>query len=200
MKVIKILPHGFGSNTYILTADNKNAVIIDPSEPSVINALKLNNLECKHVLLTHGHFDHVGGCGVLYENGARIYCGEEEKEHIFGKEYLGIFGGVHVPEFEIFKTFKDGETFEACGMSFKVINTPGHTAGSVCFIAENNLFSGDTLFRCGAGRCDLPTGNVAKLLESLKKLSALDGDYNVYCGHDADTTLEYERLYNPYIR
>ncbi len=200
MKIIKAEPSGFGSNTYILTADNKNAVVIDPSQTDIADVLKNNGLVCKSVLLTHGHFDHVGGCGVLFEGGAQIYCGEEEKGNIFSEKYLGIFGGVYVPRFEIFKTVRDNERLTLCGIDFRAIHTAGHTAGSMCYIAGNNIFSGDTLFHCGIGRCDLPTGNTAKLLQSLKMLKALEGDYNVYCGHGGDTTLEYERRFNPYLR
>ena len=101
MKVIKVLPQGFASNSYILTQDNKTAVVVDPAQPRISEVLAQNNLECKYVLLTHGHFDHVGGCGVLYESGAKICCGEKEKDLIFSRENLGIFGGVEMPHFEI---------------------------------------------------------------------------------------------------
>lgn len=199
MKVIKVLPQGFASNSYILTQDNKTAVVIDPAQPRIMNVLKANNLVCKHVLLTHGHFDHVGGCGTLYESGAKIYCGEKEKDLIFSPENLGIFGGVDIPHFEISQTFKDGEEVELCGIKFKVILTAGHTAGGVCYIAEDCIFSGDTLFRESVGRSDLPTGNSTELIKSVKKLFALKGDYKVYSGHEGDTTLQHERDFNPYI-
>lgn len=199
MKVIKVLPKGFASNGYILTQDNKTAVVIDPAEPHILNVLLENNLECKYVLLTHGHFDHVGGCGVLYESGAKICCGKKEKELIFSRENLGIFGGVKIPHFKIFQTFDDGGEVELCGIKFKIISTPGHTAGSVCYIAEDCIFSGDTLFCQSVGRCDLPTGNPRELVSSIKKLFALKGDYKIYCGHGEDTSLQSERDFNPYI-
>ena len=200
MQVYKISPANGTSNSYILTQDNKTAVVIDPSQPQITEILQQKRLECKYVLLTHGHFDHVGACGVLYAKGAHICCNEREKDFIFSKEYLGIFGGVSVPEFKISKTFKDGEEVELCGIKIKVISTPGHTAGSTCYIAENYLFSGDTLFCGSVGRTDLPTGNFNELLSSLKSLKELDGDYVVCCGHGEDTRLSVERLYNPYMR
>ena len=200
MKIIKVTPRGFGSNSYILAADGKTAVVIDPAEPHIADVLSDNGLKCSCVLLTHGHFDHVGGCGVLFKNGAHIYCNEREKELIFSKEYLGLFGGVQVPDFKIARTFSDGEEFEECGIKFKFIATAGHTAGSSCIIAENALFTGDTLFFEAVGRCDLPTGSASDLQKSIRKLYALEGDYSVYAGHGEDTTLEYERSHNAFFK
>ena len=200
MRVIKVLPLEFASNSYVLTADNKTAVVIDPSEHNVIEVLKKNGLVCKYVLLTHGHFDHVGACGELFAKGARICCSEREKDLIFSKEYLSIFGGVTVPHFEIERTFKDGEEVNLCGINFKVIVTPGHTAGSCCYVIENAGFTGDSLLKGSVGRWDLPTGNFSQLVSSIKKLASLDGDYKIYCGHGEDSTLSRERSFNPYLR
>ena len=200
MQVFKVLPFNGDSNSYILTADNKTAVVIDPSGQSVLDILKKHGLECKFVLLTHGHFDHVGACGVLFSLGAQVCCGEHEKNLIFSKEYLSIFGGVPVPRFEVSHTFKDGEEITLCGIDFKVLETSGHTAGSCCYLTENALFTGDTLFRSGVGRWDLPTGSFPQLLNSIKILASLDGDYKIYCGHGEDSTLSRERAYNPYLR
>ncbi|MDE5667330.1 MAG: MBL fold metallo-hydrolase [Clostridia bacterium] len=200
MRVSKILPVGFASNSYILTADGKTAVVIDPSEKRILKILKENGLSCKYVLLTHGHFDHVGACGELFSIGAHICCNEREKDLIFSKEYLNIFGGVTVPEFKISRTFKDGEEITLCGINFKVLETPGHTVGSACYVAGDSIFTGDTLFCGSVGRWDLPTGNFTELIKSVKHLAALDGDYKIYAGHGEDTTLSRERAYNPYIR
>ncbi|MDE7082357.1 MAG: MBL fold metallo-hydrolase [Clostridia bacterium] len=199
MQVFKVLPLDFSSNSYILTADNKTAVTIDPSLQT-LEVLDRKGLICTHVLLTHGHFDHVGACGELFSKGAHICCSEREKDLIFSKEYLGIFGGVSVPEFEICRTFKDGEEVSLCGINFKVIETSGHTLGSCCYLTDNYIFTGDTLFRGSVGRWDLPTGNFISLSKSLKKLAALEGDYKICCGHGEDTTLHRERAYNPYLR
>lgn len=199
MKVIKVEPVGFACNSYILTADNKTAVVIDPYETRVLNVLEQTNLKCKYVLLTHGHFDHVGLCGKLYEL-AHICCNEREKDYIFSPANRQLLGGVHIPDFKISRTFTDGEKFNLCGIDFISIHTPGHTAGSTCYIAEDCLFSGDTLFRAGVGRTDLPTGNFAELINSIKKLFALPCDLKVYTGHGEDTTLSFERQYNPYVR
>lgn len=200
MQIFKVLTEGFGSNSYILTADGKTAVVIDPSGRPVLDALKRHGLVCKHVLLTHGHFDHVGACGKLQKSGAQICCGSDEKDLIFSKEYLNIFGGVDVPVFSISRTFEDGEETELCGITLKVIKTAGHTAGGVSYVIENNLFTGDTLFRGSVGRWDLPTGNYPQLLESVRRLAALNGDFKIYCGHGEDSLLSRERVHNPYLR
>lgn len=198
-RVIKAYPRAFASNTYILTADGKIAVVIDPSEEGIFALCSKNGLKCACALLTHGHFDHIGGCGEFYKNGVPIYCGEKEKDLIFSKAYLSLFGGVSVPKFEIAGTFKDGDEVELGGIKFKVLETPGHTAGSVTYLADDCLFTGDTLFKGSVGRTDLPTGDFNTIIESVKKLSALAGDYKVYCGHEDDTTLKAERQHNPYL-
>lgn len=199
MKVIKVKPNGFASNSYVLTVDGKRAVVIDCAQPRVYSVCEQEGLVPEYVLLTHGHFDHVGGCGKFFKEGAKICCGEKEAPHIFSAENRGLFGGVYIPEFEIDRTFSDGEEVELCGIKIKVIETPGHTAGGVCYLAGDCLFTGDTLFRLGVGRCDLPTGDGAQLTKSVKKLFALKGDYRVYCGHYDDTTLEFERENNPCV-
>lgn len=200
MKVIKVRPEGFASNSYILTEDGINAVLIDCAQPQIYERCLKEGLTPRAVLLTHGHFDHVGGCGVLFEKGADIYCGDREEPLIFSAENRNMFGGVYIPDFRIHAVLADGGEIELYGMKFRVILTAGHTAGSVCYLTGDCLFTGDTLFCGSIGRSDLPTGSARELYASIKKLYALDGDYKVYCGHESDTTLSHERRYNPYVR
>lgn len=199
MKVIKIPPHGFGCNSYIVTKDNKNAIIIDCSADFVFDECIKRSLKPKAVLLTHGHFDHVSGCSKFYQNGIPVYCGEGEKELIFSEQFLSYCNGA-VPHFEIQKTLKDGESLQISEINIKVISTAGHSAGGVCYQTEDCLFTGDTLFFESIGRTDLFTGDFRQLKESIKKLYALDGDCTVYCGHGRETTLSHERQFNPYIK
>lgn len=199
MKVIKVLATGFGCNSYIVTADGKDAVVVDCAEERLFDICKEKGLKPCAVLLTHGHFDHVGGCGKFFKEGVPVYCGEYEESLIFSKENRGLLGGVYIPDFKIHKTLRDGESITLAGITFKVLHTPGHTAGGVCYIAGDNIFSGDTLFRRGIGRTDLPTGDFLTLIQSIKKLFALDGNYKVYCGHEEDTELDFERKNNPYV-
>lgn len=200
MQVFKVLSKGFGCNSYICTADNKFAVIIDCADSGVLDKCERLGLTPVAVLLTHGHFDHVGGCGVAYSYGIPIYCGEREKDCIFSEENRSLFGGVYIPEFEIFKTLKDGEKITLGGIDFEVILTAGHTVGGVCYHTGDCLFSGDTLFLGSVGRTDLYGGDFETLSASIKKLYAIEGNLTVYCGHGEDTTLDYERKYNQYVK
>lgn len=200
MKVFKIYPQGFASNTYAVTDGGADCILIDCAQPRVLSECKKLGLNPKAVLLTHCHYDHIGGCGALYENGADIYCGEGEKELIFSDENRAIFHNITIPEFKIKGTFKDGEEVNLLNLKIKVIATPGHTSGGVSYLIEDCLFTGDTLFFESVGRWDFASGSAAALNNSIKKLYALDGDFKVYCGHGEDTTLSHERKFNPYVR
>ena len=189
----------YDANTYILTADGKTAVVIDPASENFISELEKRNLKCEYALLTHGHLDHIGGCGALYKNGVKICCGEGEKSFIFSEGNFAIFGE-ELPEFEIYKTFKDGEKFNLSGIDFTAISTPGHTVGGACYIVDDYLFSGDTLFYHSIGRTDFPTGNFLQLIQSVKKLFSLGKNYTVFCGHEQDTTIDEEIKNNPFIK
>ena len=167
MQVYKIKPVGFASNCYLLTADGKEAVAIDPSQPRVIEEAKKLGLQIKYVLLTHGHYE-LGESAVL--------------------------------PFSVSFTVTDGEIVSLCGIDFHVMATPGHTAGSACYLTEDKIFSGDTLFLGCVGRWDLPTGNRAAVFRSVKRLYELKGDYIVYPGHGENTTLETERKTNGAVR
>ena len=205
MQIITISPRGFGANTYIITADNKTAIVIDPSQARVEGELIKLGLQPTHVLLTHCHFDHVGGVGVLQENGAKVYCSAQEKALVgTGADLFEMFGAPRVA-YRIDETFTDGEEKILDGISVKAIVTPGHTAGSCCYLFTDKeggryLFTGDTLFAGSIGRTDFPTGNIPQMRASLKRLSALEGDMPLYAGHNEPTTLENERKTNPFMR
>lgn len=200
MTIIKIRPAGFAANCYLLTEDGKNAVAIDPALPSVVEEANRRGLTVRYALLTHGHFDHIGGCSALQAANAKIGCMDIERALATGKDNMGEYFGCNVPPFSVDFTFSDGETLTLCGVELRVLATPGHTAGSCCFLCGNALFTGDTLFCGDIGRTDLPTGSADALYESLRRLAELDGDFIVYAGHGADTTLVRERTHNRYLR
>ena len=170
-----------GANTYLLTEDDKTAVAIDCGGEEVWDYALSKGLKIEYVLLTHGHFDHIAGCPALAAKGVKI--------------------GAASPEFPVSFTFEDGDALSLCGMEISVIATPGHTAGGVCFLSGENLFTGDILFFESVGRTDFPTGNAAQLVRSIKeKLFTLSGDRRIFPGHEEETTLAHEKQYNPFIR
>lgn len=188
-------------NSYFLVNDDNQAVLIDCGE----NYKKIKQVESengfivKAVLLTHAHFDHSGCAKKLQDDGAKIYISKLDAPKLLNELNLsGDFGR----KFDFLTadvTFEDGEMLDVCGIKIKVISTPGHTDGSVTFMLGNMLFTGDTLFLESVGRTDFPTGDREELVNSVKKLYALQGDYKVYPGHQEFTTLEHERKYNTFV-
>lgn len=203
MQIIRISPRGFGANTYVLTADNQNAVVIDPAQPRIETELIKLGLTPRFVLLTHCHFDHVAGVAPLQQSGARVLCLDKEKPLVGTRaDLFELFGAPRAP-YKIDKTLQDNEEIELCGIRIKVLATCGHTAGGACYMVldeegKKYLFSGDTLFAGSIGRTDFPTGDLRALRESLKRLAALD-DMPVYAGHGDETTISAERQTNPFL-
>lgn len=186
------------ANSYIVTEDGKNAVLIDCGGAEPLFFAKEKGLAVDTVLLTHGHFDHIAGCAALQAAGAKIGAPKGDLPFISSQGNLAAAMGFAVPPFTVDMACNDGDVLDICGMKFTVVGTPGHTPGGVCFLSGNALFTGDTLFCGSVGRTDFPGGSAAELHRSLEKLFALEGDYTVYPGHDAATTLGYERKYNPF--
>lgn len=200
MKMYKLSPRAFASNCYLLTADGAHAVAIDPGEESMVDRAKQMGLTISAVLLTHGHFDHIGACNHLAADGVPVYCSEAERSLLLGEGSLCRQYGAPMPVFKPISNLKDGDKIELCGVTVKVIATPGHTAGGLSYLVRKALFTGDTLFREGIGRTDFPTGDRATIENSVKKLYALIEDADVYPGHGENTTLARERNHNPFVR
>lgn len=203
MQIIRFSPRGFGANTYAITADNKTAIVIDPSRSDIAEALLQKGLRAEYVLLTHCHFDHVGGVQALQNAGAKVLCSAEEKPLIGTSADLFDMAGLPRKPYRIDETLTDNEERILCGVRVKTLLTPGHTKGSVCYLMEDNeggryLFTGDTLFNDSVGRTDFPTGDASALYASLQRLIALD-DMPVYAGHNEETTLAAEKRHNPFL-
>ncbi len=205
MEIITLSPRGFGANSYIITNDGVNALVIDPAQPRVEGELLKRGLTAKCVLLTHCHFDHVGGVSALQEGGAKVYSSAQEKPLVgTHADLFDVFGAPRLP-YRVDDTFEDNEEKTLCGVSVRALVTPGHTQGSCCYLiadeeGNKHLFTGDTLFCDSVGRTDFPTGNVAQMRASLKRLCALEGDMPLYAGHNEQTTLERERRENPFLQ
>lgn len=198
MKLYHLQSGPLNVNTYFLVNDEGQAVVIDSGEnyKKVKAVEELYKIKIKAVLLTHAHFDHCGNAKKLQDDGAIIYVSELDSIKLLNDDNLSSAFGRKFEYLTADKTFKDGDELDISGIKIKVIATPGHTDGSVCFLVDNLLFTGDTLFLGSVGRTDFKSGDRQDLVQSIKKLFALNGDYAVYPGHDEFTTLEHERKYN----
>lgn len=187
---------------FVYDKDSKEAVVVDPPKNVVYDKLTENGFSVKAILLTHGHFDHIMGVHELVKlSGAKVYALKEE-DALLRSSVLNASEQIRKPyTVEADELVSDGDELELIGINFKVMSTPGHTAGSCCYyIADEKwLISGDTLFCGSIGRSDLPTGNEAQIMDSVHKLvNSFDEDVKVYPGHGDSTTIGDERKYNPF--
>jgi glyoxylase-like metal-dependent hydrolase (beta-lactamase superfamily II) len=209
MEIKKLVFNPLQENTYIIYDETKECVIIDPGcqkpqEKSVLKQFIANNgLKPKALLNTHCHFDHIFGNNfVCDEYGVELWASEGELANIRRfRASASLFGISEEQPYPPSHFLKDGQVITFGNSELKVINTPGHSPGSVCFYSEagNFLIAGDTLFAGSIGRTDLPGGDYDEIKESLEKLIALPGETKVYCGHGPDTETGWERLHNPFI-
>lgn len=190
---------------FLINEDTKELLIIDPADHAqgIIEWINKEGLKPVAILLTHGHFDHIMAVeGLRREYGIPMYASKDEVE-VLEKPQLNIstMMGAYV-SMKADVLFADGDVLELAGMKLKVISTPGHTIGSVCFYIEEEkmLISGDTLFEASVGRTDFPTGSSRQLIDSIKtRLFVLPEDVNVFPGHGEVTSIAYEKTHNPFV-
>jgi hydroxyacylglutathione hydrolase len=193
--IFEQIPVGQMQNFSYLIGDSKEAAITDPGWDidKILEIAKKHDLEIKYILVTHSHYDHINEIKNISDfTSATVYVHEEDAEDIIDKGVDKI------------KTVKEGDEIKVGKLIIKVLHTPGHTPGSVCFLVENKLITGDTLFVENIGRTDLPGGDPKVITESLKRLKKLDGNIELYPGHDygsiRHSTIGHEKRNNPYMR
>lgn len=196
MLTVHTLPLGYyQTNCYIFSQpDNSNCVVIDPGYDAFLIEEKLSELglECEAILLTHGHFDHVGAVRDLAATtGCAVYIRPEE----LTMPPQMTAGPLYYTDF-----YPDKGQLSVAGLDFILLHTPGHTPGSVCLLTEDALFSGDTLFAGSCGRTDFPGGDPRQMAASLRRLKELPDHLNVYPGHGQASTIAYEKKHNFYFR
>lgn len=194
-------------NTYIVFGGTPGeCFIVDPgaAKRQVVPYLAEKGLRCTAVLLTHCHFDHILGVAELQRQGAKVYIAKQDAPGLYDDAYNLQLNGIYpVEHCKADVLLEGGEEIAPAGISIKVIPTPGHSPGGLCYVCEEirTIFCGDTIFYENVGRCDLPGGSARQLYDSIRgRLFTLEGDYKLLPGHEEATTLDYERAYNPYLQ
>ena len=192
MKVITLPLGPLETNTYLVYREGSHScLVIDPAARAEAILSAAGDLTIEAILLTHGHFDHVGAVNDLVaDTGCRVFLNPLE---------CTLPPQLTAGQLTHSDAYHGGETLHLAELDFSVLHTPGHTPGSVCLLFEDAIFSGDTLFQRSCGRTDFPGGDSALMKKSLQTLRALPKDYTVYPGHGQTTTLEQERRFNPYL-
>ena len=189
------------NNYLIIDEQSKEAALIDCS--SVNDKLKQDlaehNATLKYILLTHGHFDHIAG--IRPNPNVKIVMNKEDLDWLNkANQYLPMFGipEISIPKIDIF--VNDGDIIKLGNLEIKVITTPGHTQGGVCYLVDGKLFSGDTIFRESVGRCDLEGGNFNQIVDSIEnKIFTLPAETLIYPGHGRMTSVEWEKEHNCFM-
>ena len=207
MKVGKFVLGPVATNCYIgINEETKECFIVDPATcpPEFVSYIKNAGLTVKAVLLTHGHFDHIMGLdALLKEFSVPVYAHEAEREVLESEQLNSSASMLGQPySFSGADYVTNRQELRIAGFEIRVVYTPGHTIGGCCYYIEKEkaLFSGDTLFHGSVGRTDLPTGSMGQLVSSVRdRLFVLPDDTQVYPGHMEETTIGYEKKYNPFI-
>ena len=191
------------NNNYLIIDETTNeAALIDCScfDDEILTVLEDSNIKLKYILLTHGHFDHITGLNDTDED-VKVLMHSADMDWI--KElntYLPMVGMPSMKTPRIDKYISDGDIIRIGSLEIKVIHTPGHTQGGVCYYINGNLFSGDTIFKEAVGRCDLPGGNFDQIVESIEnKIFTLPEETIIYPGHGKTTTVGWEKEHNMFL-
>lgn len=192
----------FSANCYLVQSREGNAFLVDPGAEAegIIAAIRAQGVTPKMILLTHGHFDHVGAVKELQKEypGLPVYIAQADQELLEGDDKTGALGRRFIRDqspytFRADGYLREGEDLTVDELTVKVMATPGHTKGSVCLFCGSTVFSGDTLFLHDCGRTDLYGGSFPEICDSLRRLAALEKDYTVRPGHGEMTSIDEER-------
>ena len=178
----------------VIWGEGDKCVLIDTGYQAsdLLEQVEKQGKTVEAIFLTHGHFDHVGAVrDIVADTDCKVYICEKERS---------LPEGLTAGKLYYTHTYGEGDTVTAAGLTFQVLHTPGHTPGGVCLLCEDAMFSGDTLFAGSMGRTDFPGGDWDTICASLRRLADLERDYRVFPGHGEDTTLDFERKTNPYLR
>ena len=206
MNIIKLVLGECITNCYIVASDSKNCVIIDPADEAekIISTVRENDLTVKYIFVTHGHTDHILALEAVKNHfQTPVVISEidawrlEDEELINERPYVKVPYKAVKPDILI----RENDVIEVDELKFRFYGMPGHTDGSMSIVLNDIIFTGDTLLKENHGKTTLPGGNEEKLIESINRLvQDFPGEYKILTGHRAETTLEYEREHNPYIR
>ena len=202
MKIDSIMVGPIMTNCYLLSDETAGVcALIDPGDeaPRVLDMVARSGCQLQYILLTHGHFDHTTAVRPILEQYPDLPVYINEKDVVDGRvgDMELVFS--RLPEHNQ-RYYHDGDTLTLGSLTVTVLETPGHSKGSVCLVAEDVIFSGDTLFQGSMGRTDFEGGSYAEIMASLGRLGRLSGDYHVLPGHMGASTLEQERKTNYYLR
>ncbi len=192
------------TNCYIVYGKDGKAAVVDPafSADIIESKIKEIGLTLDKILLTHAHFDHIMAVEDLRKTGAELYLHKEEEKMFYDPNlnYMLMAMDKEIEFKKVEHLLSDGDVIDVGGEELKVLHTPGHTMGSVCYISDEWIITGDTLFKGTVGRTDLYGGDFDTIISSLKKITVFDKDYTIYPGHGANTTLNYEKNNNTYMK
>ena len=211
MQIKQFIVGDVSTNCYLVYDENtREGAIVDPGDNAdkLLAEIEKENIQLKYILMTHAHFDHILAVGAIKrKTGAQVVVNKKDEYLFDANAALSAFGAYgrqmmrrfDFPGADIWA--EEGTEVTFGGMTAKYISTPGHTPGSCVILLDDTvLFTGDTLFQQSCGRIDLPGGDWGTMLQSLKKLYELPGDYQVLPGHEGLSTLQQERISNPYMR
>ncbi|MEG0456635.1 MAG: MBL fold metallo-hydrolase [Oscillospiraceae bacterium] len=206
IEIIKIPCVGYECNCFLIKIKN-NAVLVDCgiNFQTIQKTLHNNNINLTHVILTHGHYDHISSLTEIEKQypEAEIIISEEDSEFLKRNNHFNLAQSLFKIDFQgayFTKLIKENCTLTILDNKFEFFLTPGHTNGSMIICFNNNMFTGDSVFNLSVGRCDFPSGDYAKQKRSIEFIkNHFCQDYILYCGHGENSTLNFEKQYNPYF-